>query len=384
MQNRGRGVLGEGALAWISSGLLVSTGWPRAATRHSGCSRCPRRAPVSMRRGSRAIKKRFHNRHEFCGLLYRWDVAALIKAHQVCPRDSCRVSFAGSNGQQGILFSPNHQRRHMNLCQSVVKPLGSQTRIAQDGVNRVAVVLCEFVGKAFLQNLVCDPACVVKNCFQQFPHIRQRARIQVWNRLVLLQSRCVHEHKFFDGNQVRATGNLRRVQGGDPPAQRFAHEASLLHLQRAQKLVQKIHIRLDLIVNQRLVRTAKANLVHSDDAILFRERRYHPAPVSILAAPQAMHQNEHRPRAYVPIMNRLAENKDGLVLRLLRGSLPEARGSKKCEGNYKKYLQTRLHGSSASCGLPCSTSLASHQQANFTFARLRRLWYSASTYHNGN
>ncbi len=92
-----------------------------------------------------------------------------------------------------------------------------------------------------------------------------------------------------------------------------------------------------------------------------------------------MHQNEHRPRAYVPIMNRLAENKDGLVLRLLRGSLPEARGSKKCEGNYKKYLQTRLHGSSASCGLLCSTSLASHQQANVTFARLRRLWYSAST-----
>jgi hypothetical protein len=35
-------------------------------------------------------------------------------------------------------------------------------------------------------------------------------------------------------------------------------------------------------------------------------------------------------------MNRLAENKDGLVLRLLRGSLPEAGDRKNRKYDYKK------------------------------------------------
>jgi hypothetical protein len=109
---------------------------------------------------------------------------------------------------------------------------------------------------------------------------------------------------------------------------------------------------VDLVIQQWLVGTAKADLVRRNHSIFLRQWCYHLAPISVFAASKAVHQNKNGPGAHIPVMDGLAENSDRLVFGLLCGSLSKAwagkhRQRRDQEGNEREF-QTRGHESSVS------------------------------------
>ena len=112
-----------------------------------------------------------------------------------------------------------------------------------------------------------------------------------------------------------AVRQFHGVQRGDPSAQRFTDQAHFLHLQLPQKLIQKIHIRLDGVVQQRLVRFSESDLIRDQQPVFLSQRLQHRQPI-FLTAPQPVYQHHYRPSAQIEIVDRLSKHGDGFVRRL--------------------------------------------------------------------
>ena len=93
------------------------------------------------------LRKVFYRGNEFRDLLNWRHMAALIDGYEFSPGDFLRVAFARGDRQQCVLFSPNHQRRHMNAAQLSIKPFARQCGIAQNTVHRVADIRVKPIGR---------------------------------------------------------------------------------------------------------------------------------------------------------------------------------------------------------------------------------------------
>src|SRR5437016_3652405 len=127
----------------------------------------------SVRRRRPAAKKCSHRRWKLFRFFNRGDVPALLKADQLRARDSRGVPFSGSDWQQLVLFSPRHQRRHLDTGQLFVQSFGSKSWIPQQAPHRVAVVNRQLVRESPSQRLLIQPAGVVEDRLHQSAHPRQ-------------------------------------------------------------------------------------------------------------------------------------------------------------------------------------------------------------------
>src|SRR6266852_7968133 len=174
--------------------------------------------PPSSGRRRPAPKKRRYRRYELLRFFNRRHMPTFLKADEFRPSDPRGITFPRSDRQQFVLFFPHHQRRHLDTLQPAVQTLRFARRIAQDASNRIPVLRRQLVRENLPQRILIQPARVVEHRLHQSAHRRQRTRIQIRERLVLLQPSCVHQHQLFHRDHVRAAAHLRHVQPGDPPA----------------------------------------------------------------------------------------------------------------------------------------------------------------------
>src|SRR5713101_5023448 len=293
-----------------------------------------------------APKKR-HYRREKLFRFFNWrNMSALLKTDHLRPGDSRGIPFPRRDRQQFVLLPPRHQRRHFDTPQPVVQPFLSNRRIPQKAPHRIAILHRQLVRENLPQRVLIHPARIVENRLHHSAHRRQRTRIQIRNRRVLPQPCRIHKYQPLHRYQVRAAADLRHVERRDPSAQRFAHQARLFHLQLPQKLIQKIHIRLNAVIQQRLVRSPESNLVGNQQSVFLLHRLQHRQPI-FLAAPQSVQQHHHRTRAHVRIMNRLSKHRNRLVRRL---PLSKCRNRNHRHKQHKPKSHSSAHIPSTPCG----------------------------------
>src|SRR5438132_1535038 len=97
-----------------------------------------------------------------------------------------------------VLLPPCHERRHFDARQPIVQPLLLSRRVRQEAPHRVAIVNRQLVRENLPQRVFSHPARIVENRFHHSAHRRQRTRIQVRNRRILLQPCRINQHQLLN------------------------------------------------------------------------------------------------------------------------------------------------------------------------------------------